>query len=254
MNPTVCAGSSSGSGSTIHYGSPQCHSGLYPDPIRSWVRVNPEGRGFSRSAEEVASVHQPFCHLTQSPMLPIFFSVPRSERFGHGCSAPELEWVAGVCLSSWVSHSGSPQEAPVVIWSPPDYHSSILATETVVPGSSGFGGGRSGGFATVARPSTTAALPLSSSGSVRAVASCVETIQRFARSQGFSKHVAKQCSLARRSSSRAGYQAKWSIFRQWYLSEGHSISRPSLPKIADFLFWLRRSKKLSVCSDRILTF
>ena len=53
-------------------------------------------------------------------------------------------------------------------------------------------------------------------------------------------------SLARRSFSRAGYQAKWSIYRQWCRSEGHSISRPMLPKVADFLFWLRQSKKLSV--------
>ena len=52
--------------------------------------------------------------------------------------------------------------------------------------------------------------------------------------------------LNRRPSSRAGYQAKWSIYRRWCTSEGHSISRPYLSKIADFLFWLRRSKKLSV--------
>ena len=52
--------------------------------------------------------------------------------------------------------------------------------------------------------------------------------------------------MARRPSSLAGYQAKWSIYRRWCTSEGHSISRPSLSKIADFLFWLHRSKKLSV--------
>ena len=63
---------------------------------------------------------------------------------------------------------------------------------------------------------------------------------------GFSKHVAQQAALARRPSSRAGYQAKWSVYRQWCHSEGHSVSRPSLAKIADFLFWLCRSKKLSV--------
>ena len=55
-------------------------------------------------------------------------------------------------------------------------------------------------------------------------------------------------SLARRPSSLAGYQSKWLVFRQWCRSEGHSISRPSLPKIADFLFWLRRSRRLSVSS------
>ena len=74
----------------------------------------------------------------------------------------------------------------------------------------------------------------------------METIQRFARSQGFSLHAAKQSSLTCRLSSRAGYQAKWFIYRQWCCSEGHSISLLSLPKVADFLFWLRPSKKLSV--------
>ena len=74
----------------------------------------------------------------------------------------------------------------------------------------------------------------------------METIQRFVKSCGFSRHVAKQTALARRPSSRAGYQAKRFVDRKWCTSEGHSISRPSLPKIADFLFWLRRSKNLSV--------
>ena len=73
-------------------------------------------------------------------------------------------------------------------------------------------------------------------------------IMRFTRDSGFSNRVAQQVSLARRPSSRAGYQSKWLGFRQWCRSEGHSISRPSLPKITDFLFWLRRSRQLSVSS------
>ena len=36
------------------------------------------------------------------------------------------------------------------------------------------------------------------------------------------------------------------FFDDGVVSEGHSISRPSLTKIADFLFWLRRSRRLSV--------
>ena len=60
--------------------------------------------------------------------------------------------------------------------------------------------------------------------------------------------VAQQVSFARRLSSRAGYQSKWLVFRHWCRSEGHSISHPSLPKIADFLFWLRRYRRLSVSS------
>ena len=74
----------------------------------------------------------------------------------------------------------------------------------------------------------------------------METLQRFTKSQGFSSRVAKQVDFAHRPSSRAGYQSKWMVYRQWCHSDGHLISWPSLPKIAEFLFWLRRSKKLSV--------
>ena len=169
-------------------------------------------------------------------MFNIFFSVPRSERLGDRCSAPELEWVAGVCLSTLVTHSsGSP------------YHrSSVLASEVVISRSSGSGCGRSGGSSSVSRSASSAPLSSTPSGGVRADSSCLETIQRFAQARGFSKHVAKQSALARRVSSRAGYQARWSIYRQWCHSHGHSVSRPSLPKIADFLFWHRKSKKLLV--------
>ena len=73
-------------------------------------------------------------------------------------------------------------------------------------------------------------------------------IKRFIRAGGFSRRVAQQVPFARRPSSRAGYQSKWLVFRHWCRSEGHSISHPSLLKIADFLFWLRRYCRLSVSS------
>ena len=240
-------GASCGSSSTVHRGSTQRAGGFsvssQPD---LGFRMDPQDRGISGPEEEVAGVHRPLCHLTRSPMLSIFFTIPRSERLCYGYSAPELEWVAGVCLSSLVTHSGSPQEAPVVLWSSPDTHSSVSASTALVPGSPGSGGGRSGGSASVSGPSSSAPFSSASSEGVRAVASCLETIQRFAQAKGFSKHVAKQSALARRSSSRAGYQARWSIYRQWCHGKGHSVSRPSMHKIADFLFWLRRSKKLSI--------
>ena len=155
--------------------------------------------------------------------------------------------MAGVCLSSLVPHSSSSEEAPVVVlWGPANHHSSVLASEAVVSGSSRSGGRRSGRSSSVQGPPASAPLPSVSFGGVQAVALCLETIQRFTRASGFSKHVAQQVSFARRPSSRAGYQSKWPVYQQWCRSEGHSISRPSLSKIADFLFWLRRSRRLSV--------
>ena len=169
-----------------------------------------------------------------SPMFNIFFSVPRSERLCDRCSAPELEWVAGICLSTLVTHSSGSQEALVVVWSPPYHRSSVLASEAVVSRSSGSGCGLSDSSLSVSRSASSAPLSSTPSGGVRAGSSCLETIQRFARARGFSKHVAKQSALARRASSRADYQALWSIYHQWCHSHGHSVSRPSLPKIADF--------------------
>ena len=44
------------------------------------VGVDSEIRGVSGFAQEVAGVHRSFRHLVKSPTLPIFFSVPQSER------------------------------------------------------------------------------------------------------------------------------------------------------------------------------
>ena len=234
---------------TVYYGETQCAGGrsFSPKPDLG-LRVDAEAGGLRGSVQEVAGVNRPVCNISKSQMFHIFFSLPRSQCSGDGCASSKLEWMAGVCLSSLVSHSGSFEEAPVVLWSSTDHRSSILASEAVVSGSSGSGGRRPGRSSTVQRPSASAPLPPVSSRSVQAVSSCLETITRFTRAGGFSRRVAQQVSLARRPSSRAGYQSKWFVFRQWCRSEGHSISRPSLPKIADFLFWLRRSRRLSVSS------
>ena len=75
-------------------------------------------------------------------------------------------------------------------------------------------------------------------------------LQRFTRAAGVSSAVAEQSSLARRPSSRALYQHWWSIYRSWCYDHGHSVSRPTLAKVADFLYWLRFTKGLSVSSLR----
>ena len=54
--------------------------------------------------------------------------------------------------------------------------------------------------------------------------------------------------MARRPSSHSNYQLKWSVYRSWCRSHGHSISRPTLSKVADFLWWLRSVCGLSVSS------
>ena len=121
-----------------------------------------------------------------------------------------------------------------------------MAPEALVSGPPGSGGGRSSKSSCLSRSSQTTPFSLPSSWDPQVVPSCLETIKLFAKSKGFSSRVVTQPGLARRSSSRAVYQAKWSVYRGWCRSENHSISRPMLPKISDFLLWLRRVRKLSV--------
>ena len=96
------------------------------------------------------------------------------------------------------------------------------------------------------RPPLPASVSSTLPGSPQADPSCLETVQRFTRAAGFSSAVAEQASLARRPSSHSNYQLKWSVYRSWCHSQGHSISRPSLSKAADFLWWLRSVPDLSV--------
>ena len=100
----------------------------------------------------------------------------------------------------------------------------------------------------MSRSAQTASFPQSSSWDPLTVSSCLATVQRFTRAEGFSSRVAIQVGFTRRPSSRMNYQVKQSVYRQWCHTVGHSISRPTLPKIVDFLLWLRRSRKLSVFS------
>ena len=69
-----------------------------------------------------------------------------------------------------------------------------------------------------------------------------------ARAFGFTSAVARQLARCRRASTRVNYQAKWSVFRAWCRRHSHSVSRPSIPKIASFLLYLRRSLSLSYSS------
>ena len=85
-------------------------------------------------------------------------------------------------------------------------------------------------------------------GSPQASPSCLETLRRFTRAARFSSTIASQASLERRPSSRQAYRLKWQVYRSWCHSHGHSVSRPSLAKVTDFLCWLRSSRVLRVSS------
>ena len=123
-----------------------------------------------------------------------------------------------------------------------DSHSSVLASEGLVPRSSGTIIRRSRHTVRSKRSSKTAPLPPIPSKSAYASADCMATIKRFALQAGFSPAVAGQLIFSRRLSMRLNYQARWGTYRKWCKDFGHRSPSPSIAKIADFLTYMFKSK------------
>ena len=196
----------------VHPGQEQCSGGLPVSPKPGpRVGVDSEVEGVLGVEQQVTGDDRPFCHLIESPLFTLFFTLPRSVGDRYRCASSELGRVSGVCLSTLVSDTAGSEEAPIIFWGPHDSFCSILAPETVVSGPPGHSGGRSNQSTEVSRSPRPTALSSSSSRDRQAVPSCLEAIQRFARFQGFSSRVAKQLGFACRSSSKAVYQSKWLV-------------------------------------------
>ena len=227
--------------SAVHSGQSQCPHGLsLPPSSVSGLRMDSSPRCLSGSLPSVASDGRPVCHLSKSPLFCLFLSLPGSSGSGDRCVSPVLGRASSLRLPSLVHHSPGPGEAACFSGNLSDVSGSVLAPEAMVSRAPGLGSGSSGGVTESPRPSVSAPVGSVSSRSPQASTSCLETLRRFTRAAGFSSGVASQVGLARRASSRTNYQLKWSTFRSWCRKKGHSISRPSVSKVADFLLWLHR--------------
>ena len=181
-------------------------------------------------------------------MLNLFLSLPRSSGGGHGRVPPVLGRSPGLRVSSVVHHSRGSGEAQGISGNRAHLDGSVLAPTDLVSRPPPPVASPSCSSAGEAGPPALAALSQHLPGSPQASPSCLETLRRFTSVAGFSSTVAFQASLARRPSLRKAYQLKWQVYRSWCHSRGHSVSRPSLAKVTDFLCWLRSSKGLSVSS------
>ena len=64
------------------------------------------------------------------------------------------------------------------------------------------------------------------------------------KGQGFSEAVAERIEAPQRQSTRSVYEAKWSIFKKWYISNQVGFRAPPIKSVADFLMYLFQDRKL----------
>ena len=246
VDPQVLRGSSDHSPSPICSGIPQRDSGCsQPFPASSGCGVVPVSIGIPRASTPVACKYRSVCDQAQPPASSVLLAGPRPFINRDRRYAPQLGPSGTLCISSVrPSTSGSPQVSSGQVFVD-DVNSSFLAPESLVPGYSGHAGGGSGAASSETRSTQTASFPSSSPEPPRASPHSMETFKRAAQYHGFSSAVAEQLTLCRRRSTRVNYQAKWAVYRTWCRAQGHSVSRPSIPKIAEFLLFLRKKKALS---------
>ena len=214
----------------------------------SGVRVDIEPERVLGTATEVAFRNRSLCDISKSPLWCLFCSNLGSHGCGRGCHAPVLGPSTRLRVSSIRHHQAGPQQVEVLKGNSADADSSLLVPEGMVPRSSRSSGRTSHSTSSQTEPSLSASLSTIPSKPPHASSSCLETLKREARHAGFSERVASQVVLARRNSTRLGYQCRWEVYRKWCSSKGHSVSNPSIPKVADFLLWLWQHKRLSLSS------
>ena len=94
------------------------------------------------------------------------------------------------------------------------------------------------------KPCVSAVQPGPSQEPVESEPTCLAPRASAIKEQGFSEAVAARIEAPQRRSTRSVYEAKWTIFTKWCLSNQVDFRAPPLKAIADFLLHLFQDKKL----------
>ena len=235
--------------STIHSRQAQCVSGFSESSLPGTrLGMDLVSSGLPGASLSMACDHQPLLNLNECSSSGVRRSNGGSSVSGHRRHDAVVGWHAGVCLPSLRPSASCAVEGSAVQGSGAHPCGSVLASAPLVSRPSGTSGGCPSVPSTAEGCTQTAALPSLSPEPPRASADCVSYIERSTRAFGFTLVVARQLARCRRRSTRVNYQAKWSVFRAWCRRHGHSMSRPTILKIASLLLYFCRSLSLSYSS------
>ena len=183
-----------------------------PSPAPTF-RVVTKHDSVSIFKKTLAGPNRLICNLRKSSLFDLLLTIPGSNVSRDGRVSPVLGRSPGLRVSSGGHHSACSREAPGLHGDGAHPIGSTLGPAPLVLRPAPAIAGPSSGSAGPSRPPALASVSSSLPGSPSAQASCLATLQRFTRAAGFSSAVAEQSSLARRPSSRAIYQVRWSIYR-----------------------------------------
>ena len=186
----------------------------------------------------------PVCHQIQQQTATVCVTGPRPPGMGSGCTQPLLGEPGPIRLST-SSHLG--QSGGEVAGLPLQQNNSDcprVAQHALVLGSSGNVQSNPTVSAQHTKLSVSAIQPGSSQEPVKSEPTRLAPRASAIKEQGFSEAVAARIEATQRGSTRSVYEAKWTIFTKWCLSNQVDFRAPPLKAIADFLLHLFQDKKL----------
>ena len=163
---------------------------------------------------------------------------PRPPGMGSGCTQSVLGGPGPICLptSSHLGQSGGEVAGLPMQKNDPDCTG--MAQHALVLGSSGNVQSDPTVSAQHTNPSISAIQPGPTQEPVKSESTCLAPRASAIKEQGFSEAVAARIEAPQRGSTRSVYEAKWTIFTKWYLSNQVDFRAPPLKAIADFLLYL----------------
>ena len=217
--------------------------------IQAWPdhsnRVATSSRSVPSCMFKVASATSgPVCHQVQQQTTTVCITGTRPPGLASGCTQPLLGGPGPICLPTG-SHLGQ------VVEKLQDYplqqnnsDCSRVAQHALVLGPGSNVKPDPTVSAQHTQPSVSAIQPGPSQEPVESEPTGLAPRVSAIKEQGFSEAVAARIEAPQRRSTRSVYEAKWTIFTKWCLSNQVDFRAPPLKAIADFFLHLFQEKKL----------
>ena len=208
-------------------------------------RMVPQSRNLPSNMSPVAPTHcGPVCHQVQQQATTVCLTGSRPPGMGSGCSQPVMGRTGSVCLptSSHLGQSGGEVTGLPLQQNHTDCTG--MAQHALVLGSSGNVQPDSPVSAQHTQSSVSAIQPRPTQEPVKSESICLAPRATAIKEQGVSEAVAARIEAPQRGSTRSVYEAKWTIFTKWCLSNQVDFRAPPLKAIADFLLYLFQDRKL----------
>ena len=186
----------------------------------------------------------PVCHQIQQQTTTVCLTGPRPPGLGSGCTQPVLGGPGPIRLPTG-SHLGqSGGEATGLPLQQNNSDCTRVAQHALVLGPGNNVKPDPSVSAQHAQPSVSAIQPGPSQEPGEPEPTCLAARASAIKEQGFSEAVAARIEAPQRRSTRSVYEAKWTIFKKWCLSNQVDFRTPPLKAIADFLLHLFQDKQL----------